>query len=182
MRSLAERVRAYEQQKARLAETEAKLKEAERRARVRRLIETGGLIEKAGLIDLPIEALYGALLSLRGGVDNTRQREQWAATGSQALAEEARTLDEGREPIVLTFPATLDKDTTAALREGGFRFNKVLRHWEGLARFEDAQQLAGAHGGVARKVGPSSPTHAAPDISPASKPGDAKGAMVSSPE
>jgi hypothetical protein len=49
-RSLAERLRAHEQQKARLAEQEAKLKDAGRKARTRRLIEAGGLIrvEAAG--------------------------------------------------------------------------------------------------------------------------------------
>ncbi len=49
-RSLAERLRAHEQQKARLAEQEAKLKDAGRKARIRRLIEAGGLIrvEAAG--------------------------------------------------------------------------------------------------------------------------------------
>jgi hypothetical protein len=49
-RSLAERLRAHEQQKARLAEQEAKLKDDERKARTRRLIQAGGLIEKAGLL------------------------------------------------------------------------------------------------------------------------------------
>jgi hypothetical protein len=43
VRSLAERSHAREQQKARLAEQEAKLKTTERRARTRRLIEAGTL-------------------------------------------------------------------------------------------------------------------------------------------
>jgi hypothetical protein len=43
-RSLAERMYAHEQQKARLAEQEAKLNAAERKARTRQLIEAGGLI------------------------------------------------------------------------------------------------------------------------------------------
>ena len=34
------------------------------------------------------------------------------------------------KPIVLTFPAALDKDATASLRTAGFRFNKVLQHSE----------------------------------------------------
>ncbi len=84
-RSLAERLRAHEQQKARLAEQEAKLKADERKARTRQLIQAGGLIDKAGLLGfLEPNALYGALLSLRdsasgsgatppmGGVGRTR--------------------------------------------------------------------------------------------------------------
>jgi hypothetical protein len=57
VRSLAERVRAHEQQKARLAEQEAKLKGAERRAHTRGLIEAGGLVDKAGLLELEPNAL-----------------------------------------------------------------------------------------------------------------------------
>ena len=125
-RSLAERLRAHEQQKARLAEEAAKLKDAERRARTRRLIEAGGLIEKVGLLSLDSNALYGALLSLRDGADDKSQIDKWSALGGRAFAREARQRDEGKEPIVLTFPGALDRDVTTALRAAGFRFNKVF--------------------------------------------------------
>ena len=151
-RSLAERMHAHEQQKARLAEQEAKLKGAERKARTRRLIEAGGLIEKVGLLDLDANALYGALLSLRDGAGDKDQVGKWAALGGRTFAREARLRDEGKEAIVLTFPAPLAKDATTALRQAGFRFSKVLQHWEGLARPDDADALARAHGGTARRV------------------------------
>jgi hypothetical protein len=151
-RSLAERLRAHEQQKARLAEQEAKLKDAERRARTRRLIEAGGLIDKAGLLDLDANALYGALLSLRDRAADKDQLTKWAALGGRAFAREARLRDEGKEAVVLTFPAPLAKDATAVLRQAGFRFSRIMQHWEGLARFEDADSLARTHGGIARRV------------------------------
>jgi hypothetical protein len=59
-RTLAERLRAHEQSKARLAEAEARLKLDERRQRTRRLVEAGALAEKAGLLELDSNALYGA--------------------------------------------------------------------------------------------------------------------------
>jgi Conjugal transfer protein TraD len=161
VRSLAERLHAHEQQKARLAEQEAKLKTAERKARTRRLIEAGGLIDKAGLLELEPNALYGALLSLRDGAADKKQVEQWAALGGRAFAREARQRDEGKEPIVLSFPAALDRDITTALRAVGFRFSKVMQHWEGLARFDEASSLAKAHGGAARRVA-ASPTPPTP--------------------
>lgn len=151
-RSLAERLRAHEQQKARLAEEAAKLKDAERRARTRQLIEAGGLIEKVGLLDLDSNALYGALLSLRDGATDKSQIEKWSALGGRTFAREARQRDEGKEPIVLTFPGPLDRDVTTALRTAGFRFNKVLQHWEGLAHPDEAEALAKAHGGTLRRV------------------------------
>ena len=151
-RSLADRQRAHEQQKARLAEKEAKIKLAERKARTKRLIEAGALVEKASLLDLEVNALYGALLSLRDSADTKKQVEQWAALGGRAFAREARARDEGKEPVLLTFPGPLPKEATAALRAAGFRFSKVMQHWEGLARPDDAETLATAHRGAVRRV------------------------------
>jgi hypothetical protein len=164
VRSLAERLHAHEQQKARLAEQEAKLKTAERKARTRRLIEAGGLVDKVGLLDLEANALYGALLSLRDGAGNKKQVEQWAALGGRTFAREARQRDEGKEPIVLTFPAALGREITTALRAAGFRFNKVLQHWEGLARHDEAEELAKAHGGTLRRMAATSPPFSAPEL------------------
>lgn len=166
VRSLAERLQAHEQQKARLAEQEAKLKTAERKARTRRLIEAGGLIDKAGLLELEPNALYGALLSLRGGAGDKKQVEQWAALGGRAFAREARQRDADKEPIVLSFPTALDRDVTTVLRAAGFRFNKVLQHWEGLARCDDAEKLASAHGGTLRRIVETAP---APELQTAAE-------------
>jgi len=168
-RTLAERLHAHEQQKARLAEQEAKLKTAERKQRTRRLIEAGGLVDKAGLLELDSNALYGALLSLRDGVSDKDQVSKWTARGGRAFDREARLRDEGKEPIVLTFAAALDRDTTTALRGAGFRFNTVLQHWEGLARPDDAQQVAEAHGGTMRRVNAATPPSPPPALQSAAE-------------
>jgi hypothetical protein len=152
VRTLAERMRAHEQQKARLAEQEAKLRDAERRVRTRRLIEAGGLVDKAGLLELDANALYGALLSLRDDADDKSQVDKWAALGGRTFTHEARLRDEGKEPIIVTFPAPLPREATNALRAAGFRFSKILLHWEGLARLADIDPLVAAHGGTARRV------------------------------
>lgn len=152
MRSLAERLQAYEQQKARLADTETRLKLAEKRARTHRLIQTGTLVEKAGLTAIPSDALYGALLSLRRGAGDGKQLDLWTAAGAEARVSEDRANDDSREPIVMTFRIDPPKDAVIALKAGGFRFNKVLRHWEGFALLEEAELLAEAYGGEAHKV------------------------------
>ena len=152
-RTLSERLRAHEQQKAKLAEAEAKLKLDERRQRTRRLVEAGALVDKVGLLDLDSNALYGALLSLRDGADDKAQVEKWTVLGGRTFDREAKARDAGKEPVLLTFTAHLTKDTTTALRKTGFRYSKVMQHWEGLARFDEASTLAKAHGGTARRVG-----------------------------
>ncbi len=152
-RTLSERLRAHEQQKAKLAEAEARLKLDERKQRTRRLVEAGALVEKTGLLELDSNALYGALLSLRDGTDDATQVEKWAALGGRTFDREAKARDEGKEPLLLTFTASLSKDATTVLRRAGFRYSKVMQHWEGLARFDEASTLAKAHGGTARRVG-----------------------------
>ena len=152
-RTLSERMRAHEQQKARLAEAEAKLKLDERKQRTRRLVEAGALVDKSGLLDLDSNALYGALLSLRDGADDKAQVEKWAALGGRTFDREAKARDEGKEPLLLTFTTPPAKDATTVLRKAGFRFSRVMQHWEGLARFDEASTLAKAHGGTARRVG-----------------------------
>jgi hypothetical protein len=161
-RTLAERMRAHEQSKARLAEAEAKLKLDERKQRTRRLVEAGALVEKTGLLELETNALYGSLLSLRDGADNAKQVEQWAALGGRAFVREARARDEGKEPVLLVFTTALAKDVTTVLRKAGFRYSPVMQHWEGLARFDEAEALAQCYGGAARRVGgPAGPAEGA---------------------
>ena len=118
-KSLAERLSAHEQEKARLAEKEAKLKADGRKARNAKIYQAGGLVEKAGLLELEPNALYGALLFLKEGASGKEQVAQWAALGGRAFAREARLRDEGKEPIVLSFPTPLPKEATAKLRAAG---------------------------------------------------------------
>ena len=168
-RTLAERLRNHEQQKAKLAEAEARLKLDERKQRTRRLVEAGALVEKCGLLELDSNALYGALLSLRDGADDKAHVEKWAALGGRTFAREATARDEGKQAVLLTFAAPLPKDATTALRKAGFRYSKVMQHWEGLARPDDADALAKAHGGTARQLGDTVTAAAAPEGAEAAK-------------
>ena len=71
----------------------------------------------------------------------------WPCSGRRQAASRQRC-------ILLTFPNALPKEATAPLRAAGFHFNKVLQHWEGMTRVDEAQRLAAAHGGTARRVAP----------------------------
>ena len=63
--TFTERMTRLEQQRARIAEEEARIKDQERKQRTRRLIEAGGLVEKAELLDLEANVLLGGLLALK---------------------------------------------------------------------------------------------------------------------
>ena len=110
-RSLAERLRSHEQQKARLAEAEAKLKTAERKQRTRRLIEAGGLVDKAGLLDLEPNALYGALLSLVIRSEDSAQLEEvdrswWPHLSIERQRRAIRERNRSCSPLLARCPRT----------------------------------------------------------------------------
>ena len=100
--SLAERQARLEQQRARLQREEAKVREAERKARTRRLIEAGGLVDKAGLGETEANVLYGALLEVAGKLGDPAQLSRWEAEGGHAFNREARAREAEREPLTLT--------------------------------------------------------------------------------
>jgi hypothetical protein len=167
--SLAERLQRLEQQKARLQLAESKIKDDERKARTRRLIEIGALVEKAGLAALPANALYGALLEAAKKATDAGEVARWETIGGRAFAQEAKARDADKEPLVLSLPFSQPAAVATALRTAGMRWNKVMRHWEGLARYDEVLALANEHGGSVRRV--SAPAAApAPQPSPSASP------------
>ena len=152
-RTLSERLRAHEQSKARLAEAEAKLKLDERKQRTRRLVEAAPWSRSAACWNWTATPSTVPCCPSATAPTIRLQVEKWAALGGRTFAREAKARDEGKEAVLLTFTAPLPKDATTALRKAGFRYSKVMQHWEGLARSDDADALAKAHGGTARRVG-----------------------------
>ena len=150
--SLAERMSRLEQQRARLAEQEAKLKADERKQRTKRLIETGSLVENAGLLGLDDDALYGALLSLTPGAKDQWQIADWSKSGSKARERETATKKASAEPLTVTFPAPLPTAFSTRLRSAGLRWNKFLQHWEGMADHDAVVELAAEQSGIVTRV------------------------------
>ena len=68
--------------------------QVERRQRTRQLIELGGLVVKAGIVDLTGDdraTIYGALLWMAGklrGDQGKYARRLWAAKGKQAFEDD----------------------------------------------------------------------------------------------
>lgn len=152
--SLAERQARLEQQRARLQRDEAKVREDARKARTRGLIEAGGLVDKAGLGVLDANVLYGALLEIATRISDPEQVARWQAEGGRAFDREARARAAAKEPLILTLDGVQPALTTARLRGLGFRWSKVLRHWEGLAVFDEAKSAADELGVTLQRLAP----------------------------
>lgn len=153
--TLAERQERLAQQRARLSLEENRLREAERKARTRRLIEAGGLVDKAGLLGLEADTLYGGLLGLAQASADPDRLARWRVAGGQAFDREAKARAAGREPLVVTAAQALPIAATTRLRSLGFRWSKIFRHWEGLALYDEAKALAEEVGASLNRVAPS---------------------------
>ena len=123
--TLAERMNRLEQQKARLAEEEARIRDQERKQRTRRLIETGGLVDKAGLLDLEPNALLGALIAIKAEAARPEVLARWAAEGGKVFAREAAEKGRVKEALIVVFPKPIARELTgtaarhrAALEQG----------------------------------------------------------------
>jgi hypothetical protein len=57
-----------------------------------------------------------------------------------------------REALIVTFAAPLPTAFSTRLRGAGLRWNKVLHHWEGMAKFETIAALAAEQNGSVRRV------------------------------
>ncbi|WP_306049520.1 conjugal transfer protein TraD [Oceaniradius stylonematis] len=79
--------------------------QVERRKRTRHLIELGGLVVKAGIVDLTDDdraMIYGALIWMVDKLnsdDGERARELWAGKGKEAFAKEQEAKARTTSPI-----------------------------------------------------------------------------------
>ena len=150
--SLAERISRLEEQKARLARDEAKLKADLSRQRTRRWVETGQLVERSGLLDLDDETLYGALLSIAEARHDPAKLAAWAKSGQRAFDQQRHAQEWKQEPLTVTFPAPLPTAFATRLRAAGLRFNKLLQHWQGMAEHSSVTALATEQNGTVTRV------------------------------
>ena len=118
-----------EQKKNRLIAEETRLRLKEQKMRTRHLIEMGGLIVKAGLDQLPMNTLYGALISLNDELkSNDNIRSAWNLKGNAAFNKEKQD----KTPVILKFETEPNSDTRDFIRSCGLHYNRFRHEWCGL--------------------------------------------------
>ena len=128
MQNLDEQKIKLEQKKARMQLEETRLRIKERKMRTRALIEKGGLVTKAGLDNLPTNALYGALLSIKKDLDtNENLVSGWIVKGNSAFNKEKQEAT----PVIFKFADEPSKDTRDFIRSYGLKYNKFRTEWYG---------------------------------------------------
>ena len=140
MKTVTEQKVKLEQKKNRLAAEETRLNLKERKMRTRHLIEIGGLVVKAELDHLPINTLYGALLSLKNELhqDDSLKIEalktQWTKLGKTKLDQE----QEDKIAIILTFTDKPSEEIRSHVRTHNLKWNKVREEWYGYVTNMDS--------------------------------------------
>ena len=115
---------------------EIKLKLKERKAKTRHLIETGGLVVKAGLGRLPNNALYGALLSIKEDLEQDELvMAAWIVKGDKALNQEQKK----SVPVILNFETHPEKGMRDQIRTLELKWNSFRSEWYGTV--EDIKLL-----------------------------------------
>ena len=129
MKNIEEQKTKLEQKKNRLVLEETRLRLKEQKMRTRNLIEIGGLVVKAGLDYLPMNTLYGALISLSDELKNNDSiRAAWTTKGNAAFNKEKKD----KVPVILKLEDELSNDIRDFIRSCGLRFNKFRREWCGM--------------------------------------------------
>jgi len=117
-----------EQKKNRLAAAETILKVKEQKLHTRNLIKLGELIIKAKLHILPINTLYGALLSLSEQLEKDNQiKSVWAEKGNAILNNKQQE----KAAVILKFDEQPSSKILAAIRSHGIRWNNLRKEWGG---------------------------------------------------
>lgn len=129
MQDIEEQKVKLEQKKNRLVLEETRLKLKEQKMRTRHLIEMGGLIVKAGLDQLPINTLYGALISLNDELkSNDNIRSAWNSKGNAAFNKEKQD----KTPVILKFETEPNSDIRDFIRSCGLHYNRFRQEWYGF--------------------------------------------------
>jgi len=136
---------ALNQKINKLKEQEAKLKEAERKSRNKKIFELGGLVEKAKLDHLNSNQLYGALLQIKRQADNPSMLKEWEHIGGAAFNKDSK---EKGEAIIVTFADKPSLETRKQLREFGLKWNSFREEWQGICHVENIESLVKEHNGT----------------------------------
>lgn len=117
-----------EQKKNRLAAAETILKIKEQKLHTRNLIKLGELIMKARLQTLPVNTLYGALLSISEQLEKDSEiKSVWAKKGNAILNNEQQK----KTAVILKFDEQPSSKSLVVIRSHGIRWNSLRKEWGG---------------------------------------------------
>ena len=123
--------KSIEQKKARLLQAENILKLKERKARIKHLIEIGGLLSQAQIDHLPANILFGALVELKQRLTTDPSIiETWNKIGSETFNDTSQS----KIPIILQFTQKLNTEIKNIMKKFGLKWNPLRNEWYGYVQ------------------------------------------------
>ena len=105
-----------------------KLAMMSRKLRTKRLINAGGIVESAGLLDLDQDALTGALIEIYESSQQHDNLKRWHDLATQRHKERE---SENGTALIIQFDAKLGKELEAELKRRKFRYIPYREEWHG---------------------------------------------------
>lgn len=138
---IEKRRKNIEQRKNKLKQLEVSLNAQERKKRTRRLIEIGGLAEKANIKDWSANTLLGAFLSIKESESNKKQMDAWAHKGGIAFSSEKIQ----KSPVIVKFETQPSEEVRASLKSLGLKWNALRKEWEGYTKVSELKTVLASH-------------------------------------
>lgn len=145
---IEKRRKNIEQRKNKLKQLEVSLNAQERKKRTRRLIEIGGLAEKAQIKDWPANTLLGAFLSIKEKESDKKQMDAWTHKGGVAFAsEKVKNLSSQKRgaPVIVKFEIHPSEEVRSSLKSLGLKWNALRKEWEGYAKVSELKTVLAPH-------------------------------------
>ena len=145
---IEKRRKNIEQRKNKLKQLEVSLNAQERKKRTRRLIEIGGLAEKANIKEWSANVLLGAFLSIKEKESDKKQMEAWAHKGGVAFASEKVQ----KSPVIVKFETQPSEEVRSNLKSLGLKWNALRKEWEGYAQIDELKKFVEPHKAFIQEV------------------------------
>jgi hypothetical protein len=145
--NLIERRKSIRQKRARLQIDEALADIDERKSRSGRLYRNGAIVEKhAALANLSPALLDAALAEQDAAAKEPKTLQRWEKAADEKASREAAEKAQPVEIFIITFSGPVSPEVLKALKEKGFRLNRLRAEWEGKTNRATAEALAGSYG------------------------------------
>ena len=124
--------------KTRLERDSKRVKELEQKARLRKKIEFGAMVETVGLLDFDPTVFLGALMEIKNGSSDNQRVKIWQELGAKTSENSDKT---DKKPVIVVPKAEISKDIREQLRALKLRWNSFRNEWEGYAIPDEIRSL-----------------------------------------
>ena len=116
---------------------EKKIKDKERKAETKQLLELGRLVRKAELDIIDKAPLFGSFLEIKERSQDSFNISKWKDKGLEALKKDEVT---DSTALVIIFNPEPSEEAVLYLRERGFKWNRFRKEWYGYGNKQEFGQ------------------------------------------